>query len=51
MMKKVYVPVPRLTKDCYEKGGKELCDGHYTDANGKKQSFWALACRDVAMMA
>ena len=42
--------VPGLTKDCYGKGGKELCNGYYT-VNGTKHHFGAIACRDVAMMA
>ena len=41
---------PSLTKDCGAVG-KKLCEGHYTDADGKKQSFGAMACREIAMMA
>jgi len=41
---------PSHTKDCGAVG-KKLCEGHYTDADGKKQSFGAVACREIAMMA
>lgn len=37
-------------RDCGEEG-KKFCQGHYTDADGKKQSFGALACRQIAIMA
>ena len=30
---------------------RELCMGHYTDEHGQRQSYGALACNQVAMMA
>ena len=36
------------TPDCDD---KKLCEGEYTDENGHKQSYGALACSRVAQMA
>ena len=41
---------PRCTPDCGEEG-KKFCEGTYTDKAGKKQSYGALACTQIAMMA
>lgn len=36
--------------DCGQQG-KQFCNLHYTDKDGKKQSIGALACGEVSMMA
>ena len=48
---KLNVYVPGLTKDCHGEGGEKFCEGHYTDEHGEKQSFGAIACGQVAIMA
>ena len=36
--------------DCGRRG-RRVCTGYYTDAKGKRQSYGALACSQVATMA